>query len=475
MHRHLSIFFATLFLLVTVVAQSAQSAAVCSQVFPTYLPIVASSQQGSTMDDFFIIYPQTTINQVTNPSIELATTGYTAVNSSIARSSTKSRRGSYSLKVTPTSNTSAGAYYGTVSVVAGSYTLSFDIWVANGVTMQTYIGTTGGAVLSTPTTFTGDGNWHRIEHTYTEASSTTRRLYFTKNGDASTADFYVDGVLFENLAYATTYCDGDQTGCKWNGAAHGSTSTRSASYRGGGKKVSFQTLGAYLISQDGTGMAPVSNQTQPYASIDGSFWKKQTVKERSFTIAFSVAGDGTAAWHTQRQQLIDYIKNDLVYPPQPFTIGYRGGGKDVFLNCHYEDGFGISGGQRDIEAIPIKCIAPNPYWTTDGDFSVPLTVQSSVSSANRLLQRDPSTHQWSIIGSAGPNNTVFAMAYDSVRNYLYISGNLTSVGGTTIATNGVARWDGSTWTAIVATSGATFDCGEWTLARMERSMRQSNQ
>lgn len=420
----------------------AEARIACPTLTPrAYLPII-TTQQHNTMT-ISIIQPYATTNMLTNPSAETATTNFTAIAGSLARSTTQQKRGAYSIAVTPTTTTTDGAYYGTVSLVNGTtYTFSVDVWGVVGIPYRIYVGSTAAAVLGTPTTFTGTGTWQRVEVSYTETSSTTRRLYMVKNSSASTGVFYVDGLQLEALSFSTTYCDGDQTGCLWSGGAHTSASSRSSQVRAGGKKINLNTLRAFLVSQQGTGMPPVTNQTTAYASIDGSFLNKQSVKERPFTIVVSTSGDGVREWHANRQALIDLVKPNLVYPQQPFVLVYDDGGKELRLSCWYDGGLEMADGKQDIETVAIKCLATDPMWTTDGNDGAALTVQQSLST-NYLMYRDAGG-VWSVLGSGmdGPINHIV----QGLDNAIYFGGGFTTAGGTTV--NGIAKWDGSAFSAL---------------------------
>jgi hypothetical protein len=411
-----------------------------------YLPIIQST--GTTMGSFSIIRPEATTNLISNPSVELATTNYTAVGGSIARSTTKQKRGAYSLAVTPTAGTADGVYYGTVSLTTGlTYTFSVDVWAPLGIPYRIYFGSTAGAVLGTPTTFTGTGDWQRVEVTYTEVSTTTRRLYMVKNSSASTALFYVDGLQLENLAYSTSYCDGTQPGCTWSAGANISTSSRSAQERSGGKLIDLESMSAYLVSQQNTGMPSITNISTPYASIDGSFFQRSSIKERTFTIALSVAGSTTADWHIKRQALIDLIKPDLVYPNQPFMLIYTGGGKRLEIPCRYDGGMEMADGKTDIETIAIRCLAISPYWEFEGNAGSGLNVQQSLSNVNSIVKRD-SSGVWSIFGTGagGGGDTIDALAI-AADGSIYAGGDFNSIGGVANTSN-IGKWTNGAWTAL---------------------------
>lgn len=437
----------------------------CTPSFRQFLPIIAGSYLDTrepTMGSFSIIRPEATTSLHTNPSVETNITGYTAVGgASIARSTTQQKRGAYSVAVTVGAGTTDGVFWGTFSTTSGqSYTQSVDVFAPVGMLMKVYFASTAAALQGSAVTFTGTGKWQRVTATFTDGSSTTRRVYISKNTDATTGIFYVDGWQIENLAYATTYCDGDQSGCTWSSTVHGSTSTRSAQYRGGGRQIDLESINAYLVSQQGTGMLPVQNQVSAYASIDGSYFQRQSVKERSFTIAVSTSGTSTAEWHANRQALIDLVRPDIVYPQQPFVLTYNGGGTEVRISCLYDGGLEMADGKTDIETVAIKCLAPDPFWTIDGNDGTALTVQQSVSNANMIIQRSP-TGTWSAMGTGtgAGSGTVRAIVIGADGS-VYAGGAIDLMGGVA-NTKGVAKWNGSAWTALSTglTAGGVFGDG----------------
>src|SRR5574343_1128443 len=102
------------------------------------------------MRNWAIIIPEAITNLVTNPSVELAATGYTAMAGSAARSSTYQRRGVYSLAVTPAAGTSDGVYFGTVSLTTGTtYTFSLDFLGVAGGPYKIYFADTSATLKGT--------------------------------------------------------------------------------------------------------------------------------------------------------------------------------------------------------------------------------------------------------------------------------------------------------------------------------------
>lgn len=380
--------------------------------------------------------PQGVINLHKNPSLEGDATGFnnSGTGASISRSSDDSFRGAYCAKIQTGSTNTGGGYYGTISLTSGqNYTFSVYVKADVGMLGKIYIANTSGTALAT-TTFTGTGRWQRVEVNYVETSTASRRFYVTKNGGSTTSQtIYADCWQVENLPYATTYCDGDQEGCKWSGGvvgAHKSTSARSSMSRAGGRRVDFSNYGAYLVSQQGTGMPGMKNNSTAYGAGAGAYWRGQFATERSFTIAFSVAGDGMPDFHGKRQALIDAMKPDLVSPQQDFIIGYTDGGEDIEIKCHYDSGFEIADGKVDIETLPIKVIASDPYWYKLQEHTAFIDAPSRTMTGSSVyaLFKD-STGNWVIPGGSGPTGGRVNVAKVGPDGNWYFGGLFTSCGG----------------------------------------------
>lgn len=428
------------------------------------------------MGQFYIVKPVESTNLVTNPSFERNTTGWTAVNSSIARSTTRQNRGIYGLAVTPTSNTTAGVYFGTITTTTSvAYTFSIDVYAPTGIPYRIYFASTSGTVLGTPTEFTGNGEWQRVAVTYTESSGASRRLYVAKNSSASTEDFYLDGAQAEALAVDTTYIDGDREGCYWLGAVHGSQSVRDGQYRRGGYRIDLEEYGAYLVSQQGTGMPPLRTSATPYALRPGSFFQRQVATDRSFTLAFSQSGDGTAEWHYKRQLLLDLIAPDATSGDQSFLLGYNGAGSRMEISCVYDSGFEIQDGKLDIETSPIRLLAHDPFWYRDGERAATIAANATVTSSSL----SPGSAEgiglyWDLrsgtVGKMGSNATYYttgSSGFEPIPHpdgyWIVVSPNALLVGmfdGTTMTTlmtpNGVVTG------IVVNADGSVYVSGKWT-------------
>lgn len=398
-------------------------------------------------------------NMVTNPSVEIDTTGYTAVGGSISQIASQQRRGTYGLQVSPTAGTADGVYFGTVSLTSGqTYTFSLDVKGVNGIPYRIYFGSTAGAVLGTPTTFTGTGDWQRVSVTYTESSTTTRRLYIVKNNSASTGAFYIDGLLCINLAYDHTYFDGEYRGV-WNGQEHASTSVFEKSERLGGQVLDLETYGFYLSEFDGIGMPEIDHHMQKLALLPGALYKGSKIQPRFFLLTGEVIGSSLADYHSKRKDIIDAIKPDAKPNDQPFLLRYTGANsnKPVDIACNYYRGLGLRGPSSFAEKLALGLAAYDPNFYEDGDEGGTLYQWNSATfdyiAERKVSGKSSGSNTWAEL-SSGMNGAVKAIARHPDGS-LYIGGSFTTAGGVTV--NHIAKWDGTSFSALGSGPGVNGD------------------
>ena len=445
-----------------------------------------------------IVKPEATTNIVTNPSVYTDATGFTAVGSAIVRYTTYMRREIACLKITPTAAVNDGAYYGTVSLTSGtSYTFSVDIFGVDGEPYKIYFGDTSAVVQGTATTFTAIGAWERQEVTWACDSTTTYRLYVTKNNDNNTGAFYIDGLQCEAKAYSTTYADGDQEGCKWTGAEHASTSTRDAQSRAGGRLYNFDDYGFHIDDMPGIGMPPILHQTQAQPMLPGSLLRGFKTQPRVFDLIATQIGTTHEDLHSKRKALLNAIKPDLVLEPQPFILRYTGANaeKPIEIKVVYDSGYQFT--QLDgfsERALPLRFIAyDDPFFYEVGDVAATLTTSqtlasllgitakidnswtdfgppasggavsallvtddylyigggfenwNSIANADRMARYDLVSETWSAMGTGCDGKVEIII--EGPDGDIYVGGQFTAMGG--VANTGyIARWDGSNWNAI---------------------------
>jgi hypothetical protein len=411
---------------------------------------------------YSVIRPRATTNLITNPSIGLATTGYSGSNASIVRFGGAARYGGSSLEVTPTANVTAGVT-STISLSASTtYTFSCDVLGQPGVPYQIIFSTGAGSAIASYQ-FTGTGAWQRVSVTATTTGSGNYILWLTKNNSASTGVVYTDGWQLEAGSSATTYCDGDQPGCLWNGARHASTSSRSAASRAGGEIVDLESIGVYLLDHGGGGMPPTNNIISDYGLLPGATYQRTKVLSRLLTLTVdhddSQASDAFQALHDVRRELIELFDPFGVEGSQPTILRYTGGSEDLELDVFYDAG--LEGGSTTgfIETATLRLLAPNPFWRQVGNSAKSLSVNETFADADYIVQRSKDG-LWQALGGGiggGVGATSKAVVYGP-DGALYAAGQFTTAWnaagtGSPLTVNNIAKWDGSVWSTLGATPG----------------------
>lgn len=431
-------------------------------------------------DTIGVIVPVARTNLVTNPSIELATTGYSASGSgSIARSTTDQYHGAYSLAITPGSGADHGAYFGTVSLTSGTtYAVSCKFRGVAGLPYAIDLSTTGGAILVSRT-FIATGNWQWIWLFYTETSTTTRRIYFRKNGGTSTAVFYIDGVQCEACGtegvFVTTYIDGDQRGLianqfppayLWTGAPHASTSTRSGQTRAGGRVMRFKDFGWLLTALIGLGLAPVRVEAQAFAQLDGAQYQDSIKTPRAFSLAGRFVADTPQQHDVSVGQLARLLDRDRVGHRQPLVLTGQAqecgapSGAPWSVQAVYTGGLEGNAQELPTSAAVMNFQAYTPVvFGRDGGAA--LTAQTSVSNANRIVMRDPAG-QWAALGSGITGTDVMSILRAS-DGTLYAGGSFTDAGGS--GADHIAAYTPTTGAWAVVGSATAINARVRSLAR----------
>jgi hypothetical protein len=404
--------------------------------YKVYLPIVSHSE---TMSDWKIIVPEATTNKALNPSAE--TTGnFAAVGGTVTRSTTYSKYGLNSYRV----QTAADDQGMTLTLQALANATHYVTLLVRGTLPAAWDWSLDGSTFHAPTLIEAlDDNWSLYGYQFpnTEANgSTTLRIY--QNG-AGSGDFYIDGVQVEEKDHWTTYCDGNQSGCAWNGSEHASTSTRSAMSRAGGRIYDLQTdYHLDIGGMAGTGAAPQRLNVDPYAILPGGQLNNVKTQERVFTLTGVIRGTSMANLHANKQALLEELSPDK-YPPdqdgfQPVRLRYTGAAVQKQIAAHYETG--LEGDLRAEEnyyweRVAIRFIADDPYWYEVGESAVALDTNDSAT-LRYTTGRLKSAGQWGDLGlTANPTTggTVYAIAAGNDRR-IYVGGNFTGW-------NGQAGWD----------------------------------
>jgi hypothetical protein len=352
-----------------------------------------------------------------------------------------------------------------------------------GVMPVGWVWSVDGTNWTTPTLLETIGSWYHYGCAFPAAqcnASTTLRIAHSGIG---TSWYHIDAIQVEAKAYWTSYCDGDQPGCYWNGVAHASTSTRSAQYRGGGRLYDIEdTYGVYTTMMSGFGLQDPTLNIQEGALLDGGWFQGSKVGVRTFVLVFAILAATGTAYHLARSGLSDAFSRDLVSPEQPVTLRWTGGTQPAEIEAYYAGGLE---GQADanwqyVEKMAAKFVAVAPDWRWAGDSVTALNTTSTVPNDNYIIQRRAGI--WQALGTGVAGGQIYALAAPSTyrartlvlvqdpetlmtRYYtapeqnptttLYAGGGFTAAGGVADG-NGVAMWDGAVWSAMATgVDGAT--------------------
>lgn len=410
------------------------------------------------MSLFKIIFPVLDTNLVRNPSVETNTSGWIADNdATLTRTASKSRRGVYSLQVTPSGVDNSGAHIN-ITLEAGTlYYASIDVNGYNGDPYRVYL-SDGGANSSSVLSFTGDSEWHRYEVTYTVPSGGTYGLYVQRTTGGSLQPFYLDGAMVG--LYHETYIDGDQPGCSWNGVFHSSTSTRSVEYRGGGEiKDFYDDYTVRVERMNGLGMTQQSNIMLDYGLLDGALYQRTKAQPRTIGLACRIAATGLSQLHNLRDEFARVLDPNITTIQQLARLRYTGAGIEKDIYVAYEGGLEFSEQAGWGEVFPLRFTAYDPYFYEDGDSAAQLGIQLSVPSGNLILMRTASGIWNNLAGGVtGASAEVYAIVYDPLNKVYYVGGSFSGAGGVS-NTAGIAKYDPvtNTWSALgTGATGAVF-------------------
>lgn len=376
------------------------------------------------MSDWKVIVPSGTTNYQHNPSFEEdVTTGWdytqgAGAGGSVARSTARSKFGVASALLTASNGNDSQIY----TEAADAYTLADGASVVGSAYIYKPAACTGSiriynitarATAATTTLSTTTGDWIRSEVTWTNSTGAPAdvRLVINNGAADSASIFYIDGAQLELGTEASTYCDGDQPGCEWNGDENDSTSSRSAVSRAGGLVEDLEDdYYLHIESVLGAGMTARITSRDGFGQLPGGALNASVRASRTMTLVGLIKATSLTDFHDKRKALIDLFSPEA-YPKteegwQPVTLRYTGGTTDKEIKVHYEAGLeGDNSWQMPFnERVAIRLYAPDPNWYAIGETSTALDTNDTAT-LRYVGGRLKSTGQWDDLGlTANPTN-----------------------------------------------------------------------
>lgn len=421
-----------------------------AQGVPIYLPVVIKMAS----NNWYLVKPKASYNYVLNPSAETTGNFSDVSGGTTTRSTDYQKYGLYSynlvaaaagdgtqLTLSALSNTE---HYATVRVRAphpplqvkiSSTTKNLDLLQKIDESWNLY-----GAPFSA-----GQAN-----------GATAVQILATGAGD-----FYFDGVQVEPLAYPTTYIDGTQDGCLWQGPEHASISERVGESRAGGIVQDFWAdYGFHIQKIVGAGPSPRDLTIDNYAILPGGELNNAKIQPRQFTIVGKFVAKSEEDLHQNRQALAIELSGDSYPGKQPFRIRFGGGRILKEISGYYQGGLeselaAFYGAiettndsiiRRDLftENAAIQIVATDPRWYEVGESAALLDTNDSATFRG-VAGRLRSTGQWDPLGppSAISPGGFLVLAIAEDPTYVYIAGSFTNFDGIGNA-DGIVRYNKAT-------------------------------
>jgi hypothetical protein len=406
-----------------------------------------------------LITAEATQNYAPNPSVENDTTGWSNLVSGTAtgtraRSLVWQKRGVYSYRLEKTGGGASDEWGTFVTAntpseftVGEDATFSVDLNIEAGTTVEIRVEYNSSATSESQTIVgPAEGRYSVTLSSLPGTATAINGVVFIKS---ATGVVYVDGAQLENKAYDTTYCDGDQDGCKWLGTQHNSSSTRDRRSGAGGRAVNLDDYDLFVEDPLGIGMAPVRHFSKFQAQIPGALWVGTTVDPRPFTLRSVFVSDSRPDLHSDRKAFIDQIKEDA-RNGEAFWLEYTGANSLIPARIQVRYDTGLEGGAHDgfSENVAIRFLAFDPFFVEDGNTAAALTDTSGTITTPYLARRAPAG--WNAV-AASLNGTVRTII-EGADGTIYFGGDFTDAGGVANA-DYVAQYDPETDTVTALGTG----------------------
>jgi len=412
-----------------------------------------------------VLVPDGTTNYIKNPSFRYDTDGWIAEGASLTRTLERARFGVSGGKVvTNGAALHEGIFYRVEALDGISDSVTVSVYVRGNGKIRIRLDDNaigGGEYISQAVQLT-DTRWTRLVVSgRSHGGDDIRLVVETDEESAVTRTFYVDGAQMERKPYETSYCDGDQEKCRWDGILHASVSMRPDSTRAGGRWLELsgpnrEAEDLYMTTAGGLGVAPLSNITQLYALAPGSYHQGIKVNSRPITFTFHAKHQALFRYssvnleklHALRQLLIDAVKPDRTAGDEDIWFEYLDGDIPLYFRARYDGGLEGEWDVRNgfVNSFPLRLLAVNPTLLEDSQEAQSLDFQDVIF-PNYVYGRIDGV--WNTM-----NYGVDGIGYrfsNTRRQRLYMTGNFTTVNNDAnaidplLASPKITYWDGEQW------------------------------
>lgn len=424
------------------------------------------------MSDFKVIVPVESVvtNKVKNPSGEIAGNFAALAGTTVTRETTVQHYGLYSYRIQSNAN-NEGATFDLEALDNTDHWITIRV---SGTLPASWDWSLDNATYTSPTLIeTIDSQWKLYALSVPAAQANGSVLLYVRQNGAGAGDFWIDGIQVEAEINATwtTYCDGTQEGCEWNGTPHSSSSQRSDNSRAGGVVADLEDdYGLKITGFSGTGTAPQELFSDSYSQLPGGELNAIKTNSRVFTLT-GLISEATEADFYQVKQTLESLFDAEAFPedengPQPIRLRFTGAAVHKEIAVHYEGGLEANITADDPcawEKVAIRFLADDPYWYEIGESAALLDTEDSAT-FRTVAARLRSTGQWSPLGPPGTGgsasyNTINGIVEDGT--YIYFGGNFTNFDGNANSDR-VVRYNKQT--GAYSSLGTGANATIWTLA-----------
>lgn len=403
------------------------------------------------MSKWKLIRPAAGRNLVTNPSFETNTTGWAAIATGTidyAPSPSGAIGNVYGSKIglVGLASSGDGVYYAITLAASTTYYLQLILGSFAPYTVKVAIVRTDTSAevasenIALSVLPSVGYRFSKLNFSFTTPATTGFRINITHvSGTIGMLFpyFMIDGVQVteDNIS---TYIDGDQSECVWEGVPHNSTSRTRFSLptnRSIGLLVDLQDdYGFYIREAKGVGMAGLDWGTikrgAPYA---GSVVTSVRTPARGISFKGTLIGTSHTNVNDTRNQIINDVSPYLVPfvngAPQPVHLRYEGTQKTLELLCDYKDGLDKDFNEVETytDEFALQFIAhDNPYWQEIADTTTVLDNQDTIDVYGVAAQSDGVWGTLGITSLSGASPEVRAVKWGP-DGKLYFGGTFTQV------------------------------------------------
>lgn len=415
-----------------------------------------------------ILTPEGTVNYIKNPSFRYDTSGWDVQGATLTRTLERARFGvSGGQVVTNGAALHEGVLYRVSALDGISDNVTVSVYVRGQGTVRIRLDDNavgGGEYVSQPVRL-NDRRWTRLSVSgRCHGGDDIRLVVETDEAAAFIRTFYIDGAQLERKPYATSYCDGDQEKCRWQGLLHGSISERPEGTRAGGTWVELsgpkrEAENLYMTNAGGLGIPPLTNSVQDYALAPGGYHQGVKVNMRQITFTFHAKRPALFydkplnldKLHALRQFLIDTVKSDLTAGDEDIWFEYQDGDVPLYFRARYDGGLEGDWDVRNgfVNSFPLRLLAVSPFFSEDSQDAQELDFQDVINPYFVLGRVDG---QWNIL-NYGVDDIAYRFALGK-RQDLYLVGGFMTVNNNAAAEDPlrtsryITYWDGDKWNAL---------------------------